>query len=314
MLDLWLLIALLAVGAVALILPALFLRRGGDDAGGDPALYEEQLAELEAERRRGEIDAAGYQAARREIGRRLAAARARNGEAGRADESASANPDRRPDPVAVMAAVVVAIAVPAAAIGAYLISGEPGMPDRPLAQRQDAGPAASLSRDARSDLVVQAGRLEKQVEKSPEDTEAWQNLGRARMSLGQPERAAVAYRQGLDTAATPAPGLRAAFGEALVQANRGRVGERATQAFRAALDADPENVRAQYYLGERARQQGHPEKAVELWQTLLANAPDDAAWRQMVQARLVALAQELGKDPVEVLPNGKDAAPFDPSA
>jgi len=57
--DLWLLIALLAVGAVALILPALFLRRGGADAGGDAALYEEQLAELEAERRRGEIDQAG---------------------------------------------------------------------------------------------------------------------------------------------------------------------------------------------------------------------------------------------------------------
>jgi len=213
-----------------------------------------------------------------------------------------------------MAAVVVAVAVPAAAVGAYLLSGQPQMADQPLAQREAAGPAARLSDEARSDLVVKAGRLEQQVEDQPADSQAWQNLGRARMSLGQPERAAVAYRQGLDAAATPAPALRAAFGEALVQANRGRVGERATEAFRAALEADPDAVRAQYYLGERARQQGQPEKALELWQALLTDAAEDAAWRQMVQARVVALAQQLGKDPAEVLPRGADAAPFDPSA
>lgn len=310
MLDLWLVIALLAVGAVALILPALFLRRSGDDAGGDAALYEEQLAELEAERRRGDIDEPGYRAARREIGRRLAAAQGRTGQG----DAPADSQKRRPDPLAVMAAVVVAIAVPATAIGAYLLSGQPHMADRPLAERQDAGPAAQLSDEARSDLVVKAGRLERRVEESPSDSAAWQNLGRARMSLGQPERAAVAYRQGLDAAATPAPALRAAFGEALVQANRGRVDARATEAFRAALEADPDNVRAQYYLGERARQQGKPEEAVALWQALLKDAPDDAQWRQMVQARLVALAQQLGKDPADVLPNGKDAAPFDPSA
>ena len=53
---------------------------------------------------------------------------------------------------------------------------------------------------------------------------------------------------------------------------------------RVALNAD--EVKASYFLGLAAEQDGRPADAASIWRAMLAKAPADAPWRPLVQAAL----------------------------
>jgi cytochrome c-type biogenesis protein CcmH len=60
----------------------------------------------------------------------------------------------------------------------------------------------------------------------------------------------------------------------------------AKAAFERALQLDPDDFRARYFLGLAAEQDGRAKEAAELWRGLLASAPANASWIGLVRESL----------------------------
>src|SRR5262249_53084060 len=102
--------------------------------------------------------------------------------------------------------------------------------------------------------------------------------------------------------------LQSLYGEALSAAASGQVTPKAKDAFAAALDLDPKEPRARYYLALSDAQAGHLEMALKQWVALEAESPADAPWRQALAGQIDATARQLGRDPA-TLPGRASLAP-----
>ena len=81
----------------------------------------------------------------------------------------------------------------------------------------------------------------------------------------------------------------AELGEAQVAAANGVVTAEAKQSFERALKIDPSDVKAQYFVGLAAEQDGRPNDAAHIWRTMLDNAPANAPYRPLIQQSLARL-------------------------
>src|SRR5262249_37999221 len=68
---------------------------------------------------------------------------------------------------------------------------------------------------------------------------------------------------------------QAGLGEALAAANDGRLTPEAKKAFERAVELDAANIKARYFLGVAAEQEGRTAAAVEIWRNMLAAAPGE---------------------------------------
>lgn len=161
--------------------------------------------------------------------------------------------------------------------GVYLMLGSPG-----LALRSLTGPKETDLRGLVAELVTR-------VRQDPKDVRAWTLLGRGYLTLGDPANAAAAFKKAVPLApASEKSKLLADYGEALTLANSGQVPDQAEAAFKAALAADPKNPSARYYLGLAYGQKRQTQKALEIWQALLDDAPPNAPYRSMLVDRIAA--------------------------
>lgn len=297
----WVLAALMAALLVLVLLWPLLRREHAAPAAADydRAVYRDQLAELEQDRKRGLIDTAEAEAARREISRRLLQT-----------ESAArgASKGHSPWPRRLGLALVVALP-PAVGLGLYLHLGTPDLPGLPLAGRDPGGPA---------EMALLAERLQARVAENPDDIEVRLVLAQVYERSGRFAEAAALYRAAIELAARhgPVPGsLHAALGETLVAAAGGRVEREARLAFAAAIEADPGNVRARYYAGLAMAQDGRLEEAIGVWQELAADSPPGSPWIGLLRQQVERAAAELGIEaPVIAQPEAPAEGPRGPSA
>jgi cytochrome c-type biogenesis protein CcmH len=82
----------------------------------------------------------------------------------------------------------------------------------------------------------------------------------------------------------------------------GVVSAEAKEAFERAVALDPRDVRARFYVGLAAEQDGRPKVAAEAWRALLADAPADAEWTGFVRQALARV------DPAGAAQPGPSAA------
>src|SRR5580704_1726063 len=80
----------------------------------------------------------------------------------------------------------------------------------------------------------------------------------------------------------------------LVMAADGIVTPSARDALNTVVTRDPKNPSARYYLALAEAQAGDVQGAIEAWQTLLAEAPAEAPWAQMVRQRIADTAKAAG--------------------
>ena len=80
----------------------------------------------------------------------------------------------------------------------------------------------------------------------------------------------------------------------LLAAAGGVVTAEAKGEFEHAISLDADDVKASYFLGLAAEQDGRSADAATIWRTMLAKAPANAPWRPLVQAALV----RVGGSPV----------------
>jgi cytochrome c-type biogenesis protein CcmH len=283
--TLWFVFALMTAAAIFAVLWP--LRRGSQTSigGSETVVYADQLAEIDRDLASGLIGAPEAAAARVEIGRRLLAAA-----------------DIKHDPPMASVrwrragAVAALVGLPLVAVALYLPLGSPSLGDFPPLQRAGS-PDVSQPIDA---LVAQ---VQAHLEKNPTDGRGWSVLAPVLARVGRYEEAVRAFRNAI-TYGGDSSERRADLGEAIAGAAGGVITAEAKTEFDRAIAINPDDVKAGYFLGLAAEQDGHNAEAASIWRKMLAKAPPDAPWRPLVQNALA----RVGAAGAPVLPDEAVAA------
>jgi cytochrome c-type biogenesis protein CcmH len=268
----WFVLAGMAVCAVlAAVWPLL---RASPGANADPttneaAFYTAQLEEIRRDIDRGLLPQGEAESARAEAARRLIAA--------------ASGPSQAPPPAGrryrLVAAVLIAVGLPAIAFPLYARLGQPSLPDEPLASRKTT---------PQIDIAAAVAAVEARLIAKPDDGKGWAVIAPVYMRLERYSDAAHAYSEALRLLGED-PLRRAAYGEALVAVAGGVVTDEARQAFDRALTEQPGQPQARFYLALATEQDGKKADAIRDYESLIADSPPDAPWRSVVNARLAAL-------------------------
>ena len=284
---LWLALALMTAAAIFAVLWPLS-RRSFVAGGSDIAVYRDQLDEIGRDRAVGLIGGAEADAARIEVSRRLIAA---------ADAAESQEPksDRSPLWRRRATAIAALALLPLGAASLYLAIGSPQLPGEPLGPR-----LAAIHSDRSIDSLI--AQVEKHLETSPNDARGYEVLAPVYLRLGRFADAVNARRKIIALSGETAE-RQADLGEALMAAANGVITTDSKAAFDRALALDSKDLKARFFSGVAAQQDGKRDKAAEIWRAMLADAPPGAPWATNVQE---ALAQ-IGAAPPAAVP-GPSAA------
>jgi cytochrome c-type biogenesis protein CcmH len=274
---LWLTFALMTAAAIFAVLWP--LAHAHDlQAGSDLAVYRDQLDEIERDRAAGLIGEAEAEAARVEVSRRLIAA-------------ADAAEFKHPIPVGSAlwrrraAAVAGLVLVPVGAVSLYLLLGSPQLPGEPLEARMRA-----IHNDRSiASLVAQ---VEAHLARNPNDARGYAVLAPVYLQLGRFADAVTARRKVLALSGETAD-RQSDLGEALTAEAHGIVTDEAKSAFARALQLDAHDLKAEFFTGLAAAQDGDNRKAAEVWRGMLKEAPPDAPWAGAVREALARIGAEV---------------------
>jgi cytochrome c-type biogenesis protein CcmH len=270
---LWLIFIVMTAAAIFAVLWPLSRRAGQSFARTEIAVYRDQLEEIERDRAAGLIGTGEAEAARIEVSRRLLAAADSDTQA----PVAAAAPLWRRRAVALIAL----IALPVGAAILYLALGSPHLSGALVASR----PNVPIEQRSIESLV---GQVESHLERNPEDGRGWEVLAPVYLRIGRFDDAVKARRNALRLLGANAT-READLGEALTAAAGGIVTADAKAAFERAAAIDPSDIRIAFYKGLAAEQDGQKAEAVRVWTELLARAPADAPYRELIAASLARL-------------------------
>ena len=195
-----------------------------------------------------------------EIGRRLLAAADH-------EHKLAAQPDAR---LRRAAAIVALVGLPLAALAVYLPLGSPQLADFPLAARSRAPDAAQPL----DNLVAQ---VEAHLEKNPTDGRGWSVLAPV-LDAARPLR-----RCGPGAGAMRSPIAATVPNAAPISARPWRPPPAASSPaeakaeFERAVAINADEVKASYFLGLAAEQDGRAADAASIWRAMLAKAPAGCA-------------------------------------
>ena len=292
--TLWFVFALMTAAAVFAVLWPLS-RRGPAAAGGsDIAVYRDQLDEIVRDRAAGLIGEAEADAAKVEVSRRLLAAADAEG---LRQERGSPQRHRR------VTAVIALLLLPLGATALYLMLGSPRLPGAPLAERVAAA-------QENAPVVKLVAQVEAHLEKNPNDARGFAVLAPVYLRLGRFTDAVNANRKVIALAGETAE-RQADLGEALTAAANGIVTAEAKTAFERAVALDANEMKATFFIGLAAQQDGDKAKASAIWRGMLAKAPPAAPWIATVQQALASVGEKVEAAPAAPTP---DAAQPGPSA
>ncbi len=268
--SLWFVFALMTAAAIFAVLWPLG-RRPAVQGGSDLAVYRDQLDEIARDRAEGRIGKAEADAARTEVSRRLIAA---------ADAAEKEAPSSGAAPVwrRRAAALIGLVLLPIGASAVYLALGSPQLPGQPLAERR-----AAVQQDTSIDTLI--ARVEAHLEKNPNDARGYEVVAPVYLRMGRFADAVNARRKVIALAGENAQ-RQADLGEALAALSNGVITADAKAAFERAHELDRNDLKALYFIGLAAEQDGDRKKAAAIWLSMLKDAPADAPWAPMVSEAL----------------------------
>ena len=276
MLLFWILAGLISSGGALLIL----LRAAGAGEAGSPAdptveVYRRQLAEIDELAGRRLLGDDERQAARAEAGRRLL------GEAERTSERAP-----QLSPAATRRLVLAgAIAAPILALGGYLLTGAPGLPDMPFDARLKAWRQVAAADPSRLSLPQMAAVLAADAKSRPKDPQPLYYLGVVERAGGDLPSAIRDLEKSADLDPSNAK-IWATLGAALVEQAQGQVDAAAADAFRRALALDPMALQPRYFLARADIAGGRVDVGLAGWRAILAGLPAQDPRRTTLQAEI----------------------------
>jgi len=293
--TLWFSFALMTAAVMFSVLWPLRRAQRELGAGSDLAVYRDQLAEIKRDRLSGLIGETEAKAAHVEVSRRLLAAA----------DAAEAQPQNSPATDSLhrrrIAALIALLGLPIGTFALYLLVGSPHEPAQPLAAR------LNTPMEKRS-LPALVAKVEDHLAQNPNDGRGWEVLAPIYMRMGRFDDAIKAWRNRLRLMGETAD-AQADLGEALVGAANGVVTAEAASAFDRALALDAHNVKALFFTGLSAEQDGKRERAAAIWRDLLHNAPAGAPWIGLVQKSLAQLEPNAAPDNPSITADNAIAAP-----
>jgi len=276
---LWFALALMTGAAMAAIAWPLTRQGRSLRSGSDLAVYRDQLEEVRRDHAAGRIGDSEAEAAQVEVSRRLLAAADAE-----AAQAATATPGSRRRAVALAALVVVSFG----SAGTYLSLGSPTLPGQPLA-----------ARDQSQSIDAMIAQVETHLARNPNDGRGWEVIAPVYLRLGRVDDAIKARRKALALSGETSE-RQAGLGEALVAASDGKITPEARKSFARAVELDGGNIKARYFLGVAAEQDGQPAAAVEIWRAMLAGAPADAPWAEFIRQEVTRVSGAPGPSAEDV--------------
>ena len=275
MIDFWLAAGLLLLVALAfLLIPVLRGRKAQaeeDRTALNVALYQERLAELQAQHEAGTLTEAQLEAGRAEAARELLA----DTEGAAADRSARLG---RALPL------LAALLVPALGLGLYAHWGS-----------SDKVQLAREMREQPRTIEEMTARLEKAVQAQPDSAEGWYFLGRTYMAQERPADAAKAYERAVQIAGRQ-PELLGQWAQALYFASQKRFTPEVQALTEDALKADPNEVTSLGLLGIAGFEEGRFKDAIGYWERLIAVLPQDDPSRAALQGGIDRARERLAEN------------------
>jgi cytochrome c-type biogenesis protein CcmH len=181
----------------------------------------------------------------------------------------------------------MAVILPLAGFGLYLMLGSPQLPSQSAMDRL-------AEERARTSPEIQA--LEAKVEQSPSDAQSWIDLGRAYADVERAKDAKDAFAKAM-ALGRKEPDLLRQFAHAAILAEGGRVAADAQSALQRALSADPSDPTARFFLALAKAQNQDVEGALTDWLALEGQLPPEAPLRALLTENIDKAARQLGKDP-----------------
>lgn len=276
----WLLAALMALLALAFVLPPLLRRRApaapspalpATPTGSNLAVLRDQRAQLEAERAAGTVDDDAYALTLAELQRRVI------------EEEASAVPPPPPATrgIATKSAIALGLCLPLLVGGLYARLGTPlGFDVEAAAAAQQAAAAASA---AEIESLVEA--LAQRMEREPDKVEGWVLLGRSYTAMQRYADASRAYSRALALQPDSAQLLADHADVLAVLQDNSAVGE-PTRLIERALALEPDNLKALALAGSAAFERSDFAAAATYWRRALELAPPESPFAASMEASL----------------------------
>lgn len=268
----WILIATLTAAVAAVLLLPLLRAAATAEApqSHDVEVYRDQLEELKRDESNGLISGDDANFARAEVARRLLAA------TDAVKAVTPVQPVKRSNRLAQLAVVLI---LPTVGLCLYLRTGNPDVPDAPLAARL-ANPG--------DDMNILIARAERQLVANPEDGAGWDVLAPIYYRSGRVEEAAVAFRNALRIlGATPV--RLGGYAESLIALSGGLVTNEARDALQKLLAIEPGDPRAQFYLALALKQEGKVPEALAAFERIVSTSPAGAPWLPLVNEHIAGL-------------------------
>jgi cytochrome c-type biogenesis protein CcmH len=278
------------VAAVVLAAPLFDTRKFKSEDAFALEVYRDQLGELSRDEQRGLLSAEQAKAAQIEIERRILAL----------DEGKRFQPARPPSHHLTLAMAVI---LPLAGFGLYLLLGSPQLPSQSAMERL-------AEERQRTSPEVQA--LEAKVASSPSDAQGWIDLARAYTDVERAKDAADSFAKAMALGRNQPDVLRQ-YAHAAILAEQGRVTTDAQMALQRVLAADPTDPTARFFLALARAQNQDVEGALTDWLALERELPAAAPLRSLLAENIDKAARQLGKDPA-TLPGRSTAGGAGPSA
>ncbi len=274
----------------------------------DLQVYKDQLTEVDRDLERGVLSPAEAQGVRLEVSRRVLVADKRL-------QTRSAGSHSRPVANRIVL-VLAALLLVGGSTALYLVIGNPGMPDRPLATRlvdaqaqRDARPdqAAAEARaavapatpenDVPADYLELVEKLRAALTERPTDVEGHRLLALHEARLGDYVAARKAQSTVVALRSDTANGEDyTALAEYMIFAANGYVSPDAEDVLVKALQLAPKTPRARYFSGLALSQNGRADVAYRMWVGLLEEGPEAAPWIAPIRAQIGSVARAAGID------------------
>ena len=254
-------------------------------AKANAKVYRDQIRDLDHEHDSGHISDAEWQQSRNELSMRLLE-----------DTSAQDDPEAKLEKPALWTAIIIALAMPIAAMSLYMWLGEP-----------DAlNPVAVKSADKTDplELAKLADSLAKKLNDKPDNLQGWVMLGRTYRTLDKYDAAVQAYDRALTLSADD--DLKLERVEVLAMKSQGNFEGEPWNVIREILQRDPQHYGALLMAGSASFAHAQYDNALKYWlqarKSLEADNPDVPG----LDEAIASVQQKLG---MPVLPSaGKPAS------
>lgn len=263
------LLLMLLVAVVILIYPLLRVRPSEALAYKDSnlGLYDDKLAELEADLGEGRIEHEQYQLARQEIDRELL----QDVPVENRDTAAvhyAARIKRQP-----VLAMMISVFIPMLAFLVYMQLGMHTSTGMQQTQMQAQAQAQSRQQENIASVEQMTRQLAARLQQQGGSLEEWSMLGRAYKHIGQYVLSAEAFAQAVKI--NPSAQLMLEQSEVIALANNQTFTPEARDLVKRALEMEPENVNVLWFAGVAEFQAGNYRNSIDHLSKLSAQAKQD---------------------------------------